>query len=54
MAKSFFLKKIEAGAGEVTQWLRALAALPEILSLIPSNDGSQPSVVGYDALFRCV
>ena len=25
------------GAGEMAQWLRALAALPEVLSLIPSN-----------------
>jgi hypothetical protein len=25
------------GAGEMTQWLRALTALPEVLSSIPSN-----------------
>jgi hypothetical protein len=25
------------GAGEMAQWLRALTALPEILSSIPSN-----------------
>jgi hypothetical protein len=25
------------GAGDVAQWLRALAALPEVLSSIPSN-----------------
>ena len=26
-----------AGAGEMAQWLRALTALPEVLSSIPSN-----------------
>jgi hypothetical protein len=25
------------GAGELAQWVRALAALPEVLSSIPSN-----------------
>ena len=25
------------GAGEMAHWLRALTALPEVLSLIPSN-----------------
>jgi hypothetical protein len=25
------------GTGEMTQWLRALTALPEVLSSIPSN-----------------
>jgi hypothetical protein len=25
------------GAGEMAQWLRALTALPEVLSSIPSN-----------------
>jgi hypothetical protein len=26
-----------AGAGEMAQWLKALAALPKVLSSIPSN-----------------
>ena len=40
------------GAGEMTQWLRALAALPEVLGSIPSTRGtSQPSVMGSEALF---
>jgi hypothetical protein len=26
-----------SGAGEVAQWLRTVAALPEVLSLIPGN-----------------
>jgi hypothetical protein len=30
-------KKEEKGAGEIAQWLRALTALPEVLSSIPSN-----------------
>jgi len=25
------------GAGEIAQWLRALTALPEVMSSIPSN-----------------
>jgi hypothetical protein len=29
-------------AEEVTQWLRTLAALPEVLSLIPSNHMVDP------------
>ena len=34
------------GTGEMVQWVGALAALPEDLSLIPSNQhgGPQPSV----------
>jgi hypothetical protein len=44
------LKKNEGvGAGEIAQRLRALTALPEALSSIPSNHitgGSQPSVMG--------
>jgi hypothetical protein len=31
------LKKKLLGAGEMAQWLRALTALPEVLSSIPSN-----------------
>ena len=30
-------KDLPCGAGEVAQWLRALTALPEVLSSIPSN-----------------
>ena len=30
-------KKWNLGAGEMAQWLRALTALPEVLSSIPSN-----------------
>jgi len=30
-------RKSRKGAGEMAQWLRALTALPEILSSIPSN-----------------
>jgi hypothetical protein len=36
----------------VAQWLRALSALQEVLSSIPSKHiGSQPSVMGSDAFF---
>jgi hypothetical protein len=39
-------------AGEMAQQLRALTALPKVLSSIPSNHGgSQPSMIGSDALF---
>jgi hypothetical protein len=40
----------------MAQWLRALTALPKVLSSIPSTQhgGSQPSVMGSDALFWCV
>jgi hypothetical protein len=40
-------------AGEVAQRLRALTALPEVLSLIPSNHmvADNPSVMRSDALF---
>ena len=37
------------GAGEVVQWLRALAALPEFNSQ-QLHSGSQPFVMGSDAL----
>jgi len=30
-------KKSVSGAGEMAQWLKALTALPEVLSSIPSN-----------------
>jgi hypothetical protein len=33
----FDFKKSERWAGEMAQWLRALTALPEVLSSIPSN-----------------
>jgi hypothetical protein len=31
------LKNRKLGAGEMAQWLRALTALPEVLSSIPGN-----------------
>jgi hypothetical protein len=37
-------------AGEMAQWLRALTVLPEVLSSIPPQGGSQPSVMGSNAL----
>jgi hypothetical protein len=44
MSKCLFLKccndnkkEKQQGAGEMAQWLRALTALPEVLSSIPSN-----------------
>jgi hypothetical protein len=33
----FDLKSLHVGAEEMVQWLRALTALPEVLSSIPSN-----------------
>ena len=45
------------GTGEMSQWLGALAAFPEVLSSNPSNHmvcGSQPSVTGSDAFFSCM
>jgi hypothetical protein len=41
----------------MAQWLRALTALPEVLSSNPNNHmvaHKQPSVMGSDALFWCV
>jgi hypothetical protein len=32
-----FKKKKKAGAGEIAQWVRALTALPNVLSSNPSN-----------------
>lgn len=32
-----FIKKTSQGAGEMAQWFRALTALPDVLSSIPSN-----------------
>jgi hypothetical protein len=32
-----FTLKPNAGAGKMAQWLRALTALPKVLSSIPSN-----------------
>jgi hypothetical protein len=34
---AFFYKSYHGQAGETAQWLRALTALPEVLSSIPSN-----------------
>jgi hypothetical protein len=47
-------KKWEFGAGEMAQRLRALTALPEALSSQQPHGGSQPSVMGSDALLWCV
>jgi hypothetical protein len=44
---------LNAEAGELARWLRALNALsrgPDFDSLQP-HGGSQPSVIGYNALF---
>jgi hypothetical protein len=30
-------KNLNSGTGQMAQWLRALTALPEVLSSIPSN-----------------
>jgi hypothetical protein len=47
--------KPNPGAGEMTQRLRALTVLPEVLSSNLSNqDGLQPSVMSLDALFWCI
>jgi hypothetical protein len=50
------IKISSTGTGEVAQWLRALAALPEVWSSISQklHGGSQPSVKRSDALFWCV
>jgi hypothetical protein len=37
LAFSFLFKVSQLGAGEMAQWFRALTALPEVLSSIPSN-----------------
>jgi hypothetical protein len=52
----YSLFKLLKGAGELAQQLRALTALPEFLSSIPSNHipCSQPSLMRSDALFWCV
>jgi hypothetical protein len=49
---TYFLKKIMTWAGEMAQQLRALTALPKVLSSV--HGGSQPSVMRFDALFWCV
>jgi hypothetical protein len=36
--KNTVLKNQKNRAGEMVQWLRALTALPNVLSSIPSND----------------
>jgi hypothetical protein len=43
--------KLSWRAGEMAQWLRALTALPEVLSSISRkhNGDSQPSVIGSDS-----
>lgn len=37
-----FLKEKDPGAGEMAQWIKALTALPEVLSSIPSNNRHNP------------
>jgi hypothetical protein len=46
------IKKEGCRAGEMAQWLRALTALSEVRSLIPSNH--KESVIGSNAFFWCV
>jgi hypothetical protein len=48
-------KKVNRKAREVAQWLRALSSCrgPEFNSQQP-HGGSQPSIMGSDALFWCV
>jgi hypothetical protein len=41
-------------AGEMTQWLRALTALPEVLNSQQPHSGSWSFVMRSDALFWCV
>ena len=50
---NLLLRNASVGAGEVAQRLGALAALPEILSSIPSNHtvGSQASIMRFGTLF---
>ncbi len=36
-SKPDLVKKVGKGAGEMTQWLRALPALPKVRSSIPGN-----------------
>lgn len=52
------VKMNKVGAGEVAQWLRALAALPEVPGLIPSTHNGNcvstpvcnPSFRGFNTL----
>ena len=58
-SETLFLKtnQTKQGVKEMAQWLQALTALPDILSEFKSqkpHGGSQPSVMGSDALFWCV
>jgi hypothetical protein len=43
-------KEMKIWAGELAQWLRALTALPEVLSSIPATTWWLTSVMGSDAL----
>jgi hypothetical protein len=49
--KTNVFKKDMLWAGEIAQWLRALTALPKVLSSIPSNYmvAHKPSTMGSDA-----
>ena len=50
------LRDAHCRAGEMAQWLRALTALPEVPSSIPSNHmvAHNGLIMGSDALFWCV
>lgn len=48
------LQEVWTRAGKMNQLLRALTALLKVLSSIPSNRGSQPSIMRPDTLFWCV
>jgi hypothetical protein len=37
MGRTAYVRHYQQGAGEMAQWLRALTALPKVLSSIPSN-----------------
>ena len=51
----FQMLKWHLWAGEMAQWLRALAVLPEVLiSSQQPHGASQPSVMESNALFWCV
>ena len=51
-----FIENTISGAGEMAQWVRApncSSKGPKFKSLQP-HGGSQPSVMGSDALFWCI
>ena len=50
---SLTLIRNNVGAGEVPQWLRALAALPEVLSSIPSKHTVAHRVLSFSHVLIC-